>query len=37
LKKELKDKRFILLSVDNALVHNTEKLIKVSQKMRSML
>jgi hypothetical protein len=37
LMKELKGKRFILLSMDNALVHNTEKLIKFPQKMRSML
>jgi hypothetical protein len=36
LKKELKDKRFIS-SVDNALVHNTEMSINVTQKMRSML
>jgi len=37
LKKELKDKKFILSSVDNLLVHNTEKSINVTQKMRSKL
>jgi hypothetical protein len=37
LMKELKGKNFILLSVDYALVHDTEKLIKFPQKMWSML
>ena len=37
MKKELKDNRLKLFSVDNALVHTTEKSIKSLEEMSSVL